>query len=145
MASEAAPRISGCIDIERRPTLIMEWTTCPMSCPRLFGEFDVSILSNFKYADITNNSVNYILFDHITNLFGKNRKLSSNQKILYYSSHYFGYILVNEKSYPPIESHTPLQYKVCQDILISAPRLFHLLLICLSDQYRNFISVYLIF
>ena len=84
-----------------------------MSCPRLFGEFDVSILSNFKYADITNNSVNYILFDQITNLFGKNRKLSSNQKILYYSSHYFGYILVNEISQPPIKCHTPLQYKVC--------------------------------
>ena len=68
MASEAAPRISGCIDIEGRTTLIMEWTTSPMSWPAFFGEADATILCDFKNADITYNSVNNILSDHITNI-----------------------------------------------------------------------------
>lgn len=55
----------------------MEWTTSPMSWPAFFGEANATILCDFKNADITYNSVNNILSDHITNI--SSAKIDCNQ------------------------------------------------------------------
>jgi len=66
MTAKATPGIRGRVNIEGRSALIVERTASPMPCPTFLGEGDATILGNLKDADITDNSVNNILFDHIT-------------------------------------------------------------------------------